>query len=130
MSLLMIDNLSGQVKIGDSPQTLHPASVLELESDSKVLVITRVTDAQMATITPLRGALVYNIDQDCLHYFDGTQWINICKALDNSFSISTLAVVNTHQDAKDNTIVVTETVNPDGSPNYNFEVNQINGTNI
>ena len=91
MSLLMIDSLSGQVKIGDSPQTLHPASVLELESDSKVLVITRVTDAQMIAINPLRGALVYNTDHNCLHYFDGTQWINICEALDNSFTVSTRA---------------------------------------
>ena len=79
IGLLMINTLSGQVKIGNNPQNLDPASVLELESTTRVLVITRVTDAQMSLINPLPGAVVYNTDQECLHYYNGTQWINICE---------------------------------------------------
>ncbi|WP_417936279.1 hypothetical protein, partial [Flagellimonas ochracea] len=123
IALLVINTLTGQIKIGDNPQNIHPASVLELESPSRVLVITRVTDAQMNTINPLRGALVYNTDQECIHYFDGTEWINICEAFDNSFTVSTNAVFNPF--SRDSTVVVTQT-----DTNYNFEVNQITGDNI
>ena len=132
IGLLMIHTLTGQVKIGDNPQNLDPASVLELESTSKALVIPRLTDAQMNAITPLRGALVYNTDQDCIHYFDGLQWINICEALDNSFTVSTRAdfLSQINPNARDSTVVITPTLNPDGSTNYNFEVNQITGANI
>ncbi|MBS9463273.1 hypothetical protein KIM67_12715, partial [Flagellimonas sp. 389] len=121
--LLMAVNLQGQIKIGENPQTLDPASVLELESTSRVLVITRLTDTQMNNITPLRGALVYNTDEECIHYYDGIQWVNICEALDNSFTTTTEAIFNTA--SMDNTVVVTQV-----DDNYNFEVNLITGDNI
>jgi hypothetical protein len=129
VALLAITSLQAQVKIGDNPQSIHPASVLELQSNNRVLVITRVTDAQMSTINPLRGAMVYNTDAECIHYFNGTEWINICEELDNSFTVSTEAVFNTLPDSRDSTVVVTQTETPDGI-NYNFEVNRITGDNI
>ncbi|MBO0331625.1 hypothetical protein, partial [[Muricauda] lutisoli] len=132
IGLLMINSISGQVKIGNNPQNLDPASVLELESTTRVLVITRVTDAQMSLIDPLPGAMVYNTDQECLHYYNGTVWVNICDELDNSFTVSTradyLRLLNPQ--ARDSTVVITPTTNPDGSVNYNFEVGQITGANI
>jgi len=132
IGLLMINTLSAQVKIGNNPQNLDPASVLELESTTRVLVITRVTDAQMSMINPLPGAMVYNTDQECLHYYNGTEWINICEELDNSFTVSTradyLSLLNPQ--ARDSTVVITQTNNPDGSVNYNYEVGQITGANI
>ncbi|MEY8778881.1 hypothetical protein AB9K32_00515 [Allomuricauda sp. XS_ASV26] len=132
IALLMINTLSGQVKIGNNPESLDPASVLELESNTRVLVITRVTDAQMSVINPLPGALAYNTDQDCLHYYDGTQWVNICEELDNSFTVSTRAdyLSQLNPQARDSTVIITTTVNPDDSVNYNFEVAQITGANI
>ncbi|SFC59987.1 hypothetical protein SAMN04487891_114127, partial [Flagellimonas taeanensis] len=132
IALLMTHTLTAQVKIGDNPQNLNNSSVLELESTSRVLVITRVNDLQMNTISPLRGALVYNTDHDCLHYYTGTEWVNICEELDNSFTVSTRAdhMRPINPNALDNTVVITETPNPDGSVNYNFEVGIINGANI
>ena len=115
IGLLAINSLTAQVKIGDNPQNLNPASLLELESTSRALVISRVTDAQMSAISPLRGALVYNTDQNCLHYYDGTAWVNICEALDDSFTTST----------EDGTIVITQ----DGD-NYDFSVGLIDSSNI
>ncbi|NVN19194.1 hypothetical protein GUA46_12665 [Muricauda sp. HICW] len=115
IGLLAINSLTAQVKIGDNPQNLNPASLLELESTSRALVISRVTDAQMSAISPLRGALVYNTDQNCLHYYDGTEWINICEALDDSFTTST----------EDGTIIITQ----DGD-NYDFSVGLIDSSNI
>src|SRR5690606_939814 len=75
--------------------------------------------------------LVYNTDQDCIHYYDGTNWINICEALDNTFTVSTRAdfLRLTNPNAIDSTVVVTPSV-VDGVPNLNFEVNVINSSNI
>ncbi|WP_273567797.1 bZIP transcription factor [Maribacter halichondriae] len=78
LGLLFCGSLFGQVKIGDNPQAIDPGSVLELESSERVLVITRVSTAEMNAITPLQGALVYNTDLQCVHYFNGTAWVNLC----------------------------------------------------
>ncbi|ASV31215.1 hypothetical protein CJ263_13880 [Maribacter cobaltidurans] len=109
MSLVTNEAL-GQVKIGDNPQTIDPASVLELESNSKVLVITKATTAQMETIAPQRGGMVYNTDTECIHYFDGTQWVNLCDAV--SFNITNDPIENLRS-----TIAITQTPN-----SYNLEV--------
>ncbi len=78
-SLCLSTNIVAQVKIGENPQNLHNNSVLELESTTKALVITRVTTTQMNDMTPLNGALVYNTDTSCVYYYDGTVWVNLCE---------------------------------------------------
>ncbi|MCK0158474.1 hypothetical protein MWU65_14865, partial [Cellulophaga sp. F20128] len=78
--LCLITGVMGQVKIGENPQNIHTNSVLELESTSKAFVITRINTTQMNAMTPLYGALIYNIDTACVHYFNGTIWINLCEA--------------------------------------------------
>ncbi len=110
----------GQIKIGDNPQNIDGASVLELESSSKVLVITRVTTAQMEAIAPQRGGMVYNTDTACIHYFDGAQWINLCDAV--SFTITNDPIINNRS-----TIEITQS-----EGGYNLEVakNSILGDNI
>ncbi|WP_298488590.1 hypothetical protein [uncultured Maribacter sp.] len=69
----------GQIKIGDNPEILDTNSLLELESDSKVLVISRMSEAQILALTPLQGAMVYNTDASCIFYFDGSNWNNLCE---------------------------------------------------
>ncbi|MEN8788456.1 MAG: hypothetical protein ABF295_02985, partial [Flavobacteriaceae bacterium] len=108
----------GQIKIGDNPQNLDPNSVLELESTNRVLVIPRITDAQMNAITPLRGALIFNIENQCVYFFDGTIWLNLCETL--GLTLTADAIVNPAP-----TIVITQT-----DDNFNFEVGEIRGTNI
>ncbi|WP_324024257.1 hypothetical protein QSV08_14420 [Maribacter sp. BPC-D8] len=76
-----------QVKIGDDVSSIHNSSLLELESTSKVLVLSRVSNTQMLQITPLNGAMVYNIDNQCVFTFNGTQWINLCDTNSNTISI-------------------------------------------
>ncbi len=146
-------SLSGQVKIGFNPETIDPGSILELESDSKVLVISRLTDSAMNALIPLRGALVYNTDAGCIYYYDGSRWINLCEdtgavnisletnedslvlldSNDNTVSVP-LDSINTNTFTsnpivnpaeRDSTIVITQTGN-----NYNFEVGMISGENI
>ena len=110
--------LLGQIKIGDNPQNIDASSVLELESNSRVLVITRINTQQMNALTPLPGAIVYNTDIECIHFFDGVNWLNLCEAL--GLSLTADPLVNPAP-----TIVITQT-----GENYNFEVGEIRGTNI
>ena len=67
-----------QVKVGDNINTIDGSSLLELESTTKALVLTRLSTAEMTAITPLNGALVYNTDINCVHYYNGSTWINLC----------------------------------------------------
>ena len=112
----------GQVKIGTNPQNIDLASILELESTSKVIVISRVNTVQMSAIVPLEGAMVYNTDAQCLHYYDGIEWINICEAFGNALTFTSNAVANP---GNFETIKITQTDN-----NYNFEVGLLNASNI
>ncbi len=76
--VLTTDVLHGQIKIGDNPQNLDPSSLLELESNTRVLVISRISTLDMQQITPLTGSIVYNIDEQCIFFYDGLNWINLC----------------------------------------------------
>jgi hypothetical protein len=121
-------SLHSQVKIGNNPQTIDASSLLELESIDKALVITRVSTAQMEAIIPSAGAIVYNTDELCINYYDGTEWINICDAF-GALDITSTAIENGLE-----TIVITR-LNEDGIEDeegsiFNIEVSQINGDNI
>ncbi|MBU2995013.1 hypothetical protein KO500_01140, partial [Cellulophaga baltica] len=121
-------SLQAQVKIGDNPEIIDTGSLLELNSIDKALVITRVSTAQMQNMTPLQGAVVYNTDDACVNYFDGTEWINICEAF-GALNITSTAIQNDLE-----TIVVTR-LNEDGIEDvegaiFNIEVSAINGDNI
>ncbi len=104
IGLLIGSFASAQVKIGDNPQTIDPTSVLELESTERVLVITRVDSIQMSNIVPNRGALVYNTSADCVFYYNGTDWINLCDVGGGVDSFTTDPIVNPQS-----TIVITPT---------------------
>ncbi|TDT39524.1 hypothetical protein CLV90_3505 [Maribacter spongiicola] len=119
-TIVTIPTVFGQIKIGDNPQNIDASSVLELESTSKVLVITRVTTLEMEAITPQRGGMVYNTDTECINYYDGTQWVNLCDAV--NFAITNDPIVNGRS-----TIDITES-----AAGYNLEVakNSILGDNI
>lgn len=75
-----------QVKIGDNPSLIDSNSILELESNNKVLVITRLNQTQINALNPLSGALVYNTDEECVFVFDGFVWKNLCDEPNISIS--------------------------------------------
>jgi len=122
IGLLLCGYASAQVKIGDNPQTIDPASVLELESTERVLVITRVDSIQMSNITPNRGALVYNTSADCVFYYNGTDWINLCGSEGAIAGFTTDPIVNDQA-----TIVITPT--PTGG-NIEIAESSINSSQI
>ena len=78
LTLLYSCITSAQVKIGGDPETIHPHSLLELKSHTKALILTVVTDNEMQSIIPLSGALVYNIDQNCVFYYH-QRWMPLCE---------------------------------------------------
>ncbi|KAA5825672.1 hypothetical protein FPF71_07110 [Algibacter amylolyticus] len=86
--LLMIS----QVKVGDNPSLINSNSILELESNSKVLVITRLNESEINALTPLEGALVYNTDAQCVFAFDGLIWKNLCD--EPNISVSATGPLN------------------------------------
>jgi len=76
----------GQVKIGDNVSTIHDGSILESESTSKVLVLTRVTNTRISTLNPLPGGIIFNTDTGCIHSYNGSNWRSHCNASSGSFS--------------------------------------------
>ncbi len=111
-------SMNAQIKIGDNPQNIDASSILELESTTRAFVINRVTTAQMNAIVPIEGAMVYNTDIQCLHYYDGQNWLNICEALG-------LTITNNPVIHADTTIAITRVDN-----NINIEVDSITGLQI
>ncbi len=107
-----------QIKIGDNPQNIDASSILELESTTRAFVINRVNTAQMNAIVPIEGAMVYNTDIQCLHYYDGSAWLNLCEALG-------LTITNNPVVHADTTIAITRVDN-----NINIEVDSITGLQI
>jgi hypothetical protein len=78
----LVHSSFAQVKIGDNVDDIESSSILELESDDKGLLITRLTTAQIKNINnPAKGLLVYNTDLNLLQINIGTketpQWYNL-----------------------------------------------------
>ena len=111
VSFTLCNVLSGQIKIGDNPQNIDASSVLELESSTRVLVITRINTSQMNSIVPSQGAVVYNTDEQCLYFYDGASWLNMCETFGLTFTADPI-------------------VNTETGDNRNFEVGEITGANI
>ncbi|QXP51776.1 hypothetical protein [Cellulophaga sp. HaHa_2_1] len=88
--LLTIGMSYGQVKVGDNINSIDSNSILELESNSKVLVVTRITNAQMNAITPINGALAYNTDEDCLYQYRNNTWTSLCVDVTGGQTITTI----------------------------------------
>ncbi|MEM5540980.1 hypothetical protein, partial [Olleya sp. AS48] len=94
LTILITTNALAQVKIGDNPQNIDQNSVLELESTTKTLVVTRITTAQMNAITPLEGAIAYNTDEDCLFQFNNNAWNSLCVDVMASETVTSIVSNN------------------------------------
>lgn len=68
---------NAQVKISTVPGNPHPASLLELESNNRGLLIPRLTQLQQSAVpadAQSQGLLVYNTDSNKLYMYSGAQW--------------------------------------------------------
>ena len=73
-------NLSAQnvAVTDDETYTAEPTAMLDVKSDSKGLLIPRLTTTQRNGISnPAHGLLVYDSDEKVFYYFDGSSWVNL-----------------------------------------------------
>ncbi len=120
--LLGVFQLTAQVKVGENPQNINPASILELESTTGALVITRVTTQQMNNISPLQGALVFNTDEGCVFYYEGTAWVNLCSSANTT---------NVSLELEDNELILTDSAGGTVSVALEgFDIDNITGDQI
>lgn len=73
---------SAQVLItdGDSNQEPHPSAILDLNSDSKALILSRLA---AAPADPVDGMIFYDTFESCLKMYSNSTWVNIageCEA--------------------------------------------------
>jgi len=88
LCLTLGPNLSAQIKMGDNPNAIDPASLLELESTDKGFLWPRLTVAQRDNINfPPKGLTIYNVDLDCVEVNVGTKaapdWLCLSEDSDN-----------------------------------------------
>lgn len=67
---------TAQVKIGDNPINIGASSLLEIESPSKALVVTRVTSTA-AVANPVNGMIVYDLIDNRFKIYQNNTWINL-----------------------------------------------------
>jgi len=66
-------------QVGINTQTPHPSSVLDIQSDTKGLVVPRLTTAAASTLaaTASEGLIVFDKDRKVFIGWDGTKWQNL-----------------------------------------------------
>ena len=119
-------SISAQVTIG-SDRAPSPWSLLDLDNSERVrnneqplgLHLPRLDeearydlDAEAAG-TPAQGLMIFNTDNECVEFWNGTQWVSLCKG-DVLPTDIVLSCVNTLDVG--NTITLTAKVVPDGAP--------------
>jgi hypothetical protein len=88
LSFIIYSSLSGQVKIGNNPNSINSNSLLELESTNQGLLPPRVALNSVSSLSPLSGTapsgmLVFSSGgtlSDGYYYWNGTKWIPISSS--------------------------------------------------
>jgi hypothetical protein len=65
--------ITAQVKIGDNATTIHPSTVLEIESTNKGFLMPRVSNPSSIS-SPATGLQVYNTTTNTVWFYNGTAW--------------------------------------------------------
>jgi hypothetical protein len=69
------------VAINEDGSLPAESAILDLKSDNKALLITRLSNAERDAITsPIGGMIIYNTDEAILQFFDGSVWHNLSFA--------------------------------------------------
>lgn len=71
--------LFGQASLSNTPSTPDASAMLDIQSTNKGLLIPRLTTAQRNAIAaPATGLQVFNLDDNCIDIYDGTNWAKTC----------------------------------------------------
>lgn len=72
----------GDVGVGTiSPNT---SAMLDVNSTNKGFLVPRLSTTAIST--PVAGMVVFSTDVDCLCFYDGSSWIDLCTGLDLDLS--------------------------------------------
>jgi len=64
----------------DDGYSAHSSAMLDVKSDSKGLLIPRLTTIQRTTIpSPATGLLVFDTSESVFYYYNGAEWINLSE---------------------------------------------------
>lgn len=127
-----INCITAQVKIGDNPNTINSASMLEIESTTKGVLIPRMTTSQRNAIaTPPNGMQIFNTTTNLLNIYRVSQWVEVpvINPLDNLvhvYSLSDLPTASGGSITLDATKMYVFTGIINISPNYL----NLNGANL
>lgn len=73
--LFIVFSVHAQVKLGDNPNSINAASILELEDTTRGVLMPRMTTSQRDAITtPPNGLQVYNTITSTLDVYRNSQW--------------------------------------------------------
>ena len=77
--LVCIFKINAYSQVGIGTTTPNESAILQLESNNKGLLITRLTEEQKNAIElPANGLLIYQTDNDTgFYYYNGVTWVNI-----------------------------------------------------
>ncbi len=104
--------LQAQVKIGDNETTISDASLLELESTDKGVLLPRLTTAQRDAQTNWEaGHFIYNSTDSCIQEYDGSKWeCLISEDLDEWIPFNDSVIVARRAYETGDTVAITEGV--------------------
>ncbi len=83
---LVNSETSAQVKIGNNPTVVNPASLLELESGNKGLLLPRLTDTSSIT-NPPQGMFMFNNTDTSLYFKRKGGWRRLSIGHDNYWKV-------------------------------------------
>ncbi|MCC6599076.1 MAG: fibrobacter succinogenes major paralogous domain-containing protein [Crocinitomicaceae bacterium] len=78
-SCALSDDLFAQVVISTTNADPHPSSALDVNFDNRGFLPPRLTSEQRDLINdPAPGLQIYNVETNCINYFNGTSWFEVC----------------------------------------------------
>ena len=67
-------------QIGIGTPNPHPSAIVDVESSTKGFLPPVMSNSQIEGISnAATGLIAYSTDENCLVYFDGSNWINLCE---------------------------------------------------
>ena len=102
--------LNAQVGINEDNSDPHASAMLHIKSNSKGLLIPRLTTAQRtAILSPANGLMTYDIDTNSFWYYNGTVWQEITLNTDDQ----TLTLTGTTLGIEDGNTIDLATIDTD-----------------
>lgn len=117
LSMAFIPSLTGQVKVGDNPNSIDGSAVFEVESTNKGVLIPRMTSAQRQAIaSPAAGLQVYDTNANALYYYNGTNWVEVSPSSNSSNMFNTNGTIPSS---------TSRTIGLDGGSSLNIDNNTL-----